>query len=187
VALSVAGAIEPTLQAAEIRRSSQRPTNDLSAYELYLRALHIFPWERGGVLARLDLLARAIERDPQYGSALAAAALCHQVLHVNDWAEDREATRRKGVDLARQALRAGNDDPGVLGDVALVLGYFGEDIGTAIGLIDRSLKLNPSFARGWMLSGWLRVYAGRTDLAIDHFETSLRLNPRDRKASQLRG
>ena len=38
-----------------------------------------------------------------------------------------------------------------------------------------------------MLSGWLRVYAGQTDLAIEHFETSLRLNPRDRKASQLRG
>jgi len=187
VAVSVAGAIEPTLQAAEIRRSTQKPTNDLSAYDLYLRALHIFPWERGGLLARLDLLRRAIERDPQYGSALAAAALCHQVLHVSDWAEDREATRRKGVDLARQALRAGNDDPGVLGDVALVLGYFGEDIGTALGLIDRSLKLNLSFARGWMLSGWLRVYAGQTDLAIEHFETSLRLNPRDRKASQLRG
>ncbi len=39
VAVSVAGVIEPTLQAAEIRRSAERPTNDLTAYDLYLRAL----------------------------------------------------------------------------------------------------------------------------------------------------
>jgi TolB-like protein/class 3 adenylate cyclase len=37
VANSVAGVIEPTLQAAEIRRSSERPTNDHTAYDLYLR------------------------------------------------------------------------------------------------------------------------------------------------------
>jgi TolB-like protein/class 3 adenylate cyclase len=39
VAVSVAGVIEPTLQVAEIRRSSDRPTSDLTAYDLYLRAL----------------------------------------------------------------------------------------------------------------------------------------------------
>src|SRR6202043_1341501 len=39
VAVSVAGVIEPTLQAAEIRRSAERPTSDLTAYDLYLRAL----------------------------------------------------------------------------------------------------------------------------------------------------
>ena len=38
IASSVAGAIEPTLQAAEHRRSIQRPTDDLAAYDLYLRA-----------------------------------------------------------------------------------------------------------------------------------------------------
>jgi hypothetical protein len=39
VAITAAGVIEPTLQAAEIRRTSERPTIDLSAYDLYLRAL----------------------------------------------------------------------------------------------------------------------------------------------------
>src|SRR6266567_3494232 len=39
VAISVAGVIEPALQAAEMRRSTERPTTDLSAYDLYLRAL----------------------------------------------------------------------------------------------------------------------------------------------------
>jgi adenylate cyclase len=39
VASSVVGVIEPSLQAAETGRSAARPTNDLSAYDLYLRGL----------------------------------------------------------------------------------------------------------------------------------------------------
>ena len=68
-----------------------------------------------------------------------------------------------------------------------MLGYFGEDIKAAIGLMDRSLELNPSFAHGWRWSGWIRLYAGQADLAIEHFQTSLRLSPRDRTAGRLTG
>jgi class 3 adenylate cyclase len=39
VEFSVAGVIEPALQAAEMRRSIARPTTDLTAHDLYLRAL----------------------------------------------------------------------------------------------------------------------------------------------------
>jgi len=42
IAVSVAGVIEPALQAAEMRRSAARPPTDLSAYDLYLRALAAF-------------------------------------------------------------------------------------------------------------------------------------------------
>jgi TolB-like protein len=38
VAVSVAGIIEPTLQTAEIARSTNRPTNDLTAHDFYLRS-----------------------------------------------------------------------------------------------------------------------------------------------------
>jgi tetratricopeptide (TPR) repeat protein len=49
-----------------------------------------------------------------------------------------------------------------------------------IALIDDAIALNPSFARGWYLSGCIRTWAGRPDDAIRHFETSLRLSPRAR-------
>ena len=39
---------------------------------------------------------------------------------------------------------------------------------------------NPSFAKGWYMSGMTRLYAGRPGQAIECFETSMRLNPRDR-------
>ena len=50
----------------------------------------------------------------------------------------------------------------------------------AIGLVERSLSLNPSFARGWLFSGVLRNFAGQPDLAIEHIKTSLRLSPCNR-------
>jgi tetratricopeptide (TPR) repeat protein len=72
------------------------------------------------------------------------------------------------------------DDPGILANAALVLAYFGEDIGAMMTLVDRALALNPSFARGWHLSGVLRLWAGKPDIAIEHVDASLRLSPRAR-------
>jgi TolB-like protein/class 3 adenylate cyclase len=181
IAVSVAGVIEPTLQAAEIRHSANRPTNDLTAYDLYLRGLHHWStYEKEHVVQALDLLGRAIERDPHYGPALALAAHCHHLLEVNGWIDDLEANRRKGIDLARQAIRFAPDDPEALATGGFALGYFGEDIDDAIRLIDRSLELNPSFARGWVWSAVLRNFAGQPSLAIEHYNRSLRLSPRDR-------
>jgi pentatricopeptide repeat protein len=188
VALSVAGVIEPTLEAAETGRSAERPTNDLTALDLYLRALpDLDAFEKDRILRALDLLGQAIERDPHYGPALVLAAHCHQGLEVNGWADDAEAARRANVDLARRGLRSGADDPNVLALAAFVLGYFGEDIDVSLGLIDRCLTLNPSCARGWHWSALLRLFAGQPDLALEHFETYLRLSPRDRMATYLNG
>ena len=77
------------------------------------------------------------------------------------------------------------NDPGILATSAIVLAYFGEDIAVMIGLVDRALSLNPSFARGWYTSGLLRAWAGQPDLSIEHVETSLRLSPRERMGTPL--
>jgi TolB-like protein len=180
VAVSVAGVIEPTLQAAEMRRSATRPTTDLSAYDLYLRALAIFfPITKERIFEALGLLEQAIAIDRHYGLALSWAAFCHGRLVIEGWTEEPETSRRKAGDLAREALLVGENDPGVLANAAFVLGYFGEDVSAMIGLIDRALALNPSFARGWYVSGILRLWAGQPDLAIEHAGTSLRLSPRE--------
>jgi hypothetical protein len=40
-------------------------------------------------------------------------------------------------------------------------------------LVEQALTLNPSFARGWYISAWLRLWAGHPDIAIQHAEVSL--------------
>ena len=133
-----------------MRRSAARPTTDLTAYDLYLRALAaFFPITKERILEALGLLEQAIAIDRHYGPALAWAAICHLRLVIDGWAEEPETTRRKAIDLARQALQVAENDPGILANAAFVLAHFGEDIGAMIGLVDRALALNPSFARGW--------------------------------------
>jgi adenylate cyclase len=122
----------------------------------------------------LDLLGQAISRDANYGKALALAAHCH--IRLTGWCEDQQR-RQEGLDLARRALQAAGDDPNVLVHVAHALGVFEPDIEPAITLIDRALDLNPSFAFGWHIKGWLRLWAGQADVAIELFEKSLRLDP----------
>ena len=180
VASSVAGVIEPALQAAETARSAGRPTTDLTAYDLYLRAYAIWMSSAVRVPEALRLLEQAITRDPRYGPALAWGALCCFRLLENYRSEDREVDRGKGIDFARRALEVAGDDPGILANAAFALGYFGEDIGAVMALVDRALALNPNYARGWLVSGALRQWAGQTDIAIKHLEAALRLSPRAR-------
>ena len=180
VASSVAGVIEPTLQAAETARSANRPTNDLTAYDLYLRAYATVWSSARQIPEALHLMEQAITRDPRYGPALAWSAFCCFRLVADGRSKDPEGDRLKGVDFARRALEVAGHDPDILVNAAHALAYFGEDIGAMMALVDRGLALNPNFARGWHVSGNLRLWAGRPDVAIEHSETARRLSPRAR-------
>src|SRR5438132_812411 len=137
VALSVAGVIEPALQAAEMRRSAARPTADLGAYDLYLRALAtVFPITKERIVGAVGLLDQAIAMDRHYGPAQSWAAMCHVPLGINGWAEAPETNGHKATVFARQALEATQNDPGVLANAAVVLAQFGEDIGAMMALVD---------------------------------------------------
>jgi pentatricopeptide repeat protein len=180
VATSVAGVIEPALQAAETARIATRPTSDLTAYDLYLRAYTMFLSSSRQIPEALRLMEQAIERDPTYGPALAWAAFCCYRLVADGLSQDLVAKRLKGIDFARRALEVAGDDPGTLACAAHALAFFGEDINAMIALIDRALTLNPSYARGWNISGAIRLWAGQPDIAIEHLKNALRLSPRAR-------
>jgi len=178
VAISVAGVIEPELKAAETARSALSPTNDLTAYDLYLRASAMVSSSARQIPEALRLLEQAIALDPRYGPALGSGAICCFS------AGCRRSERRSGGGPSEghrfrpASLGSGGDDPGVLVSAAHALAYFGEDIGAMIALVDRGLALNPNFARGWFINGVLRYWAGQPDIAIGHFESGLRFSPR---------
>jgi TolB-like protein/class 3 adenylate cyclase len=178
VASSVAGVIEPALQAAETARSAGRPTDDLTAYDLYLRSAAMFLSSAVQIPAALSLLEQAIARDPHYGPALGWAAVCCVRLCMDGRSEDLEADSRKGADFARRALQVAGDDPGILANAAMALAYFGEDISAMIALVDHALALHPSFARGWHISGILRHWAGQPNVSIEPSRSENRRAPR---------
>ena len=157
----------------------------MPAYDLYLRAYALVLSSSRQIPEALRLMEQAIARDPRYGTALAWAAFCCLRLLLDGRSEDPEALRLNGTDFARRALEVAGDDPGILANAALALAYFGEDIGAMTALVDRALALHPNFARGWHVSGVLRLQAGQPDIAIEHVEAALRLSPRARVGQSM--
>ena len=104
VASSVAGVIEPALRAAETVRSANRPTSDLTAYDLYLRAYAMELSSAKYCPEALHLLEQAILRDPYYGPALAQAAVYHFRLSQDGRSDDPEG----GLSQGRRSCSAGS-------------------------------------------------------------------------------
>ena len=179
VANAVAGRIAPTIEAAELRRASARPTSDLGAYDLFLRAAqkaHV--WERESFHAAIQLLDEALARDPDYGLALSVAGFCHGALFMYGWAEDREAERKAALEFGRRALRAEPDNAEVLSFGAITTAFLGGDLVAADVLNERALALNPGYATAWLNSGWIKHLSGRSEQGLEAFHTAIRIDPR---------
>lgn len=184
IASTVGGLIEPLLQTVEAARVANRAETDLTAYETYLRALVMVTSARH-IPPALVLLKKAVARDSNYGPALALAANCYMRLCMDGVSKNPAADIRKGVDYAWKALEVTHDDPGVLANVARPLAYAGENINMTIALTDRALSLNPNYARGWYIRGFLKYWAGELDRGIEDVETALRLSPHSRFGTAL--
>jgi tetratricopeptide (TPR) repeat protein len=128
----------------------------------------------------LRLLEEVLGRDPSFGPALACAAMCCSRMIGDGSSKNPAEDRRKGADYARRALAVAGDDAVTLGNAAFALAGFGGDLNSMIAIVDRALTLNPSFARGWYISGFLMLMAGDLDEAIERAETAERLSPRVR-------
>jgi TolB-like protein/tetratricopeptide (TPR) repeat protein len=180
VTASVVGAIAPKLERAEIARAKRKPTESLDAYDYYLRGMaHLHHGAREATDEALPLFYQAIERDPEFASAYAMAAWCHFWRKVNGWMTDRAREVAEGARLARRAVELGKDDAVALARSGHALAHLTGDVDGGIALTDKALVLNPNLAAAWFLGGFLRIWHGEPDDAIDRFARAMRLSPLD--------
>jgi adenylate cyclase len=180
VTASVVGAIAPKLEQAEIERSRRKPTENLDAYDYYLRGmagLHL--WTKEGNKDALSHFYRAIELDPSFASAYAWAARCYAQRKAYGWVADRMQEATEAERLARRAVQLGNDDAVALCFGGWALARAVGDLDTGAVLIARGLVLNPNLAAAWYCSGWVKVYLGQPEEAIKHLAYAIRLSPID--------
>jgi TolB-like protein len=180
ITASVVGAIEPKLRHAEMERAREKPTENMDAYDLFLRALALHNTRNlENSRGALRLLDRAIAIDQRYASAYALAAYCIHRQRLHGWLSMSDPLVAEGVRMARLAAERGQDDPEALWMAGLVLSNTHGDSAYGLPLIERSLALNPNSANAWMASGNVRAYLGETETAIAHLERSAQLSPLD--------
>jgi adenylate cyclase len=180
VTASVVGAIAPKLEQAEVERAKHKPTESLDAYDYFLRgvaSLHL--WTREGNTEGLRLFNKAIEIDSDFSSAYGMAAWCYAERKSERWMLNRAKETAEAARLGRKAVEMGRDDAIALARGGFALAYVVHDVDAGAAFIDRALRLNPNLADAWHFSGWVRVYLGEPELAIEHFAHAMRLNPLD--------
>jgi len=180
VATSVVGAIAPKLEQSEIERAKSKPTENLDAYDYLLRGkASLYSWTAEGIDEALRLFYRAIELDPEFGSAYGMAAWCYTRRMANGRMTHSTQEIAETARVARRAVDLANDDAVALCTAGFALARVVGDLDEGVVFIDRALQLNPNLATAWLTSGWVRTYLGEPDAAIKHLIHAMRLSPLD--------
>jgi TolB-like protein len=177
---NIVGAIAPQLQHAEIVRARHKPTENLDAYDYYLRAIaNMHAGNKESMNEAQRLLNIAIQLDPDYAAAHAAAAWCFVWKKVSGWIVDRETEFAEGLRLARRAVSLGGNEAMTLARAGHSILHLADDHDAGIALLDKAKSINPNLATAWLLGGFARIGIGRLDEAIAHMEQAMRLSPLD--------
>jgi TolB-like protein/Flp pilus assembly protein TadD len=180
VASNVAAAIEPKLRQSEIERANRKPTANLTAYDLYLRALaQSYRYSEEGVAEAVVLARRALAIDPSYAPAAALVAFCRTLQRVQGWGALSANDIGEACRLARQALEAERDDAETIWQAAYTLFLLAGETAMAAAALDRVLALNPNAAHAWSARGSIHATRNQPEAAIDATERARRLSPFD--------
>ena len=180
VTSSVVGVIAPTIERAEIERATRKPTNNLEAYDWYLRGIAVMEqWTHDGSESAIRMFKKAHELDPNNAGAMAWIGGCHSIRALQGWMVDPKKEAAEAIHYARASQELGRNDAHVLARNALTIAIFVGDIEAANSLVERALSLNPNQVLGSQASGWIKLFLGEPQLAIEHFLRSLQLNPFD--------
>jgi adenylate cyclase len=180
VASNVAGAIEPKLRQSEIERASRKPTANLTAYDLYLRALaQSYRFTEEGHVEAVALARQALAIDPSYAPAAALIGWCRVLQRVQGWGALSDEDIGEACRLARQALEAERDDAETIWQAAYTLFFLAGEVAMAATALDRALALNPNAAHAWWARGGIHAVRNQPEAAIEATERARRLSPFD--------
>ena len=142
----VVSAVEMNVRDAEIKRARAKPTESLTAYDLYLRALPAWFGQTEVDYRRTQvLLGKAIEVDPDV--CRGSRHPDRQRRHSHSAGLARELVSRSAMrlrQLAGRALAAGPDNSTCLASAAFTYGVLSYRFEEAFDLADRAVMLHPN-------------------------------------------
>ena len=177
IAKCVARALELHLFAKEKRGLEKKPTSNIEAYTLYLKALH----SRGskteeGYRRAIEHFQEALQKDPKFACAYEGLADCYERM-----GEAGMLPAKDSFPIAKEhAVKALNLDDSLAeahATLAAVLEEYYFDLATAEVEFKRALSLNPNFGRVCQSYGAHLAYMGRLDDAITEIGRAQEVNP----------
>jgi tetratricopeptide (TPR) repeat protein len=179
IADSVAGRLEATLTPDERARIARSPTDNLEAYELYMRGR--FLWDQRTdpeIRQAIGLFQEAIALDSMYAYAYLGVADAYLTLLSWDYMTFEEA-----MPLAEEALQRALAIDSLMGEAHASMGVILEsrvDYPGAIASFQRGFELAPDNATGHSWYALLMAKIGYFDDALTHIEYARRIDPLSR-------
>jgi eukaryotic-like serine/threonine-protein kinase len=177
IAKSIADALKLRLgtSAAQVS-STSRGTENLKAYDEYLRGLYFWNRRGGENLRRaISYFERAVAADPNYGRAFAGIASAYALLPEYTDSPPADALER----TRRAASKALTIDSG-LAEAHTALGLASVhawDFAGAEKQYRMALASNPRYATAHQWYGELLYHTGRVDSAVAHTGQAIELDP----------
>ncbi|MGH9717950.1 MAG: protein kinase domain-containing protein [Candidatus Acidiferrales bacterium] len=158
----------------ELASAETRPTNNMAAYDLYLRGQDsLRGHDRKNIQAALDYFNQALKTDPTF--ALAFTGVADASLRMYKIQKDPFWTQRALV-AAQQAQQLNDKLPEVhatLGSVYRATGKYSESIAE----LKRAISLAPNSDEFYRRLGKVYLDSGKDAEALDSFQRAVRLNP----------
>ena len=183
---SIVVAIAPHIEAYERDKARRHRPENLSAYEIAVRA-YAKVWDAYGKSdtalcnAAIAEARAALVLDPRSTLALNALAFAQWQHLLLGTASDRDTAWREGMDAASRSIDADRD--GSLGYTCkgLLLSYAsGEDrMDEALANLRRARDINPHNMSALIALGSVEIIAGNAAQAIEPLLQALRISPRD--------
>jgi adenylate cyclase len=177
VTQKIVAALEVKLTEGEQGRLGRAPTDNLEAYDYFLRGLeyHARRTQEANAQAR-QMFERAIALDPQFAAAYAFLGRTYLMEVVYQWNQDPQ-TQEKIFVLGQQAVALDDSQP--TAHETLGLAYLGKKQHTqAIAEAEKAVALDPNYADAYVTLAEILSFAGRPQEAISLVEQAMRLNPR---------
>ena len=155
-------------------------TEIAAAHHSVLTAIQgIFRLDRRKFMRARQLLARAIELDPDYAAAHAWMAYWSIMAVGIGWVDEPRTVTTLAGDAAERAVSLDPLDARALAVAGHVKAYLLHDVRTALTMHARAIELNPNLPIAWTLSSWSRIYNGEHATAVRHAMMAQSLSPRD--------
>src|SRR5213079_1113886 len=179
IASSIARQLQANLSAREKTAIEQAPTTDVTAFELYARADVLTRRDaKGNLLEAVDLLNRAVARDPSFFKAYCLLATTHDRLYF--FGHDHTPARLALAEAAIEAAFRLHPDAGeahLARAQNLYRGYL--DYDAALAELDVAAKTLPNDAAVFELKGYIERRQGRQEEAVRSLERAIDLDPRN--------
>ncbi|HZZ23821.1 MAG TPA: adenylate/guanylate cyclase domain-containing protein [Roseiarcus sp.] len=177
VTAKIVSALSLNLSAGDLRRIAADRTDNIEAYDCYLRGRAL--WQRSAKEPNAQaraLLERAVELDPKFASAHALLSVVHNFDYINEWSNSPSESRESSRASALRALSL--DDALPIAHVAMASAYLWDrHHDDALSEANRALALDPNYPGVPVVLGLALHYSGRSEEALGCFDRALALDP----------